>query len=148
MLIIDSFRKPYGWLSNFSKASITLDGITYPTLEHAYQAAKTDNVEDKSKIVATGNPAFVKRMSKKLQMKENWNEIRLDVMRMLVDLKFQDEILSEKLIETGDAILIEGNHWHDNFWGVCSCERCSNKEHENHLGVILMEKREQLKQVV
>ena len=148
MEIIDSFRKPYGWLSNFSKAAITLDGITYPTLEHAFQAAKTDNIEDKARIAATGNPAFVKRMGKKVQMREDWNEVRLDVMRTLVDLKFQDEILSEKLLETGDAILIEGNHWHDNYWGACSCESCSSKEHHNNLGVIIMEKREELKKMV
>jgi len=148
MLIIDSFRKPYGWLSNFSKAEITFDGITYPTLEHAFQAAKTDNIEDKVKIAAIGNPVVVKRMGKKVKMREDWNVIRLDVMRMLVDLKFQDETLSEKLIETGDAMLVEGNHWHDNYWGACSCERCSSKERDNYLGMILMEKREQLKQIV
>jgi len=147
MLIIDSFRKPFGWLSNFSKTAITLDGITYPTLEHAFQAAKTDKIEDKAKIAATGNPVIVKRMGKKVKMKENWNEVRLGVMRTLVDLKFQDETLSEKLIATEDATLIEGNHWHDNYWGVCNCKRCSNKEHANHLGVILMEKRDQLKTV-
>ena len=51
----------------------------------------------------------------------------------------QNEELKKKLIDTGDATLIEGNTWNDTFWGVC------NGVGENNLGKILMKIREELK---
>lgn len=54
------------------------------------------------------------------------------------------KILKKKLLETGDAELIEGNYWHDNTWGQCYCPRCKNKIGENHLGKLLMKIRESL----
>lgn len=146
MEIIDTFRLGYNWLSNFYKAPIIVDGITYPTIEHAFQGAKTDDIEDKTRIAANANPVIAKRLGKRVQLRENWNEMRLGIMRELIDLKFQDRMLADKLIATGDAILIEGNRWHDNYWGACSCAGCSTKTHQNQLGLLLMEKREQLEQ--
>jgi ribA/ribD-fused uncharacterized protein len=146
--IIDSFKNEHNWLSNFFKSPITIDGITYPTIEHAFQAAKTDVIEEKLKIVANANPVIAKRIGKKVQLRENWDELRVEIMRKLIDLKFQDEVLAEKLIATGDATLVEGNHWHDNYWGACSCAKCSGKTQSNNLGLLLMEKREKLKQSV
>jgi hypothetical protein len=40
-------------------------------------------------------------------------------------------------------MLIEGNWWHDNFYGSCTCNKCVNKG-ENNLGKILMKIREEL----
>lgn len=51
--------------------------------------------------------------------------------------KFKDEQLKEMLLSTGNADIIEGNYWHDNFWGQCSCEKCVGKG-KNNLGKILM----------
>jgi predicted NAD-dependent protein-ADP-ribosyltransferase YbiA (DUF1768 family) len=53
--------------------------------------------------------------------------------------KFKNEELAQLLIDTDDHELIEGNWWHDYFWGVC------NGKGENHLGKILMDVREELK---
>lgn len=145
MQIIDSFRKPYSFLSNFSKTAITLEDILYSTLEQAYQAAKTHDVEAKKKIAATQRPDWAKRMGKRLKLREDWDDVKLGIMRELLNLKFQDEKLALKLIATGDAMLVEGNHWHDNYWGSCTCEKCAGKG-QNHLGKLLMEIREKLLQ--
>ena len=61
-------------------------------------------------------------------------------MRFALKLKFQDKILRELLLETGDAILEEGNIWHDFFWGVDASSRYG----ENWLGKLLMELRDNL----
>ena len=61
-------------------------------------------------------------------------------METLVREKFShNKDLKEMLLETGDAIIEEGNDWNDTFWGVC------NGKGENHLGKILMKIREELR---
>ena len=58
-------------------------------------------------------------------------------MKAIVLEKFlQNYRLERRLLDTGDAILIEGNWWNDKFWGVCKGEGC------NMLGQILMEVRD------
>lgn len=39
--MIAEFHGPYLFLSNFFPATVQLDGIPYPSVEHAYQTAKT-----------------------------------------------------------------------------------------------------------
>jgi hypothetical protein len=55
--------------------------------------------------------------------------------------------LRKKLLATGDATLIEGNYWHDNYWGVCTCENCVSNGivGRNRLGTLLMKVREEIK---
>ena len=48
------------------------------------------------------------------------------------------------LLATGGEELIEGNWWHDNFFGVCTCGPCDGKG-KNNLGKILMRVREESK---
>lgn len=65
----------------------------------------------------------------------------------IVRLKFkQNKHLAKRLLDTDDALLIEGNTWHDNYWGDCKCShpKCSNKG-RNALGEILMEIRDEIK---
>jgi predicted NAD-dependent protein-ADP-ribosyltransferase YbiA (DUF1768 family) len=58
--------------------------------------------------------------------------------------KFKQEDLKQMLLDTGDQELIEGNFWHDNFFGVCSCGACLGKG-QNNLGKILMKIREEVR---
>jgi hypothetical protein len=61
-------------------------------------------------------------------------------MENLLIAKFiQLSYLGQRLKETGDTVLIEGNTWHDNYWGVCECGRC--KGGVNKLGELLMKVR-------
>lgn len=43
---INSFSGSHAFLSNFESAPIFYDGLSYPTVEHAYQAAKTWNMTE------------------------------------------------------------------------------------------------------
>ena len=77
-------------------------------------------------------------------MRPNWNDIRVNIMTEYVYEKFrQNDDLKELLLATGDEEIVEGNHWHDIFWGVCTCDRHIG-DGANHLGEILMEVRRTL----
>ncbi len=128
---IDSFSGEYAFLSNFYPSD--LDG--FPTVEHAFQALKATTPEDMEYIRTCKTPGEAKRAGRKIKIKSGWNDIRFSIMQVLVFKKFQDEELKQKLLSTGDAELIEGNTWHDTFWGVC------NGVGENNLGKILMQAR-------
>jgi predicted NAD-dependent protein-ADP-ribosyltransferase YbiA (DUF1768 family) len=54
--------------------------------------------------------------------------------------KFKGE-LKQKLVNTGEILLVEGNCWHDNFWGDCYCPKCFNRMGKNMLGRLLMKVR-------
>lgn len=61
-------------------------------------------------------------------------------MEILVEIKFVHHDLRKQLLATNDAILIEGNRWHDNVWGSCTCRKCGNKG-RNLLGKMLIAER-------
>lgn len=145
MSTIDSFTKEFFFLSNFSRAKVTLDGEVYPTTEHAYQAAKTLDPEIRSKIRDAKRkedgspwPGEAKRMGARVALRPDWEDVKLKVMEDLLRQKFSDPALSARLKATGDKELIEGNTWKDRFWGVYMGKG------ENHLGKLLMKIREEL----
>ena len=144
--MITEFDEKYAFLSNFYHAPFTYDGIEYPTNEHFFQAMKTLDQEERKKIAAAATPGKAKRMGRQVQLRKDWEEVKEDIMRLGVALKFKAHpSLTKKLIETGDAYLIEGNTWCDQTWGSCNCPRHKNIPGRNLLGQILMEEREKLK---
>lgn len=129
---IERFAGDYAFLSNFHPAIVFFDVHMYPTVENAFQAAKCLHEKDRARF-ATLAPGQAKRLGRKIEMRPDWNSARLDVMRDLVLQKFRNHAeLQEKLLATDDATLVEGNQWHDTFWGVC------NGVGQNNLGQILM----------
>lgn len=137
---IDSFKGKYNFLSNFWPAQVHYDGITYPTVEHAYQAAKTTDLPMRKAILTCLKAKDAKEAGQLMPLRKDWEEVKVHIMYQLVRDKFRDHGLAEQLLNTGDAELIEGNWWGDMFWGVC------NGKGENNLGKILMRVREELKQ--
>ena len=139
---IDQFRGRYEFLSNFYPATVHYDGITYPSAEHAYQAAKcTDEyLELKFAIAMEWSPGKVKRMGKTLPLRPDWEQVKLDIMLQIVTAKFQqDGHLAAMLKRTAPCILIEGNNWGDTYWGVDVA-----KGGLNMLGKVLMHGRDNL----
>lgn len=164
--MIDSFKGEYRWLSNFWPTYVMFDGELYASVEHAYVAAKFDKdqtVQDPDEMwkpVELRLRAMVKMAStagkaKKLGQKykdlirPDWKDVRLEVMESLLRQKFDpsretvDEPLAQMLLDTGEQALVEGNVWHDNFWGNCTCSKCPEPG-ENHLGKLLMQIRSEL----
>ena len=135
---ITSFRGKHGFLSNFHEAPITdKNGDTWPSVEHAYQAMKTKNQGTRDMIrTRCPTPSDARFVGKALNIRPDWEKIKLPLMRKLVKLKFeQNPELMAKLKATGDRVLIEGNFWNDTYWGMC------RGYGQNHLGQILMEVR-------
>ncbi|NBM14461.1 GTP cyclohydrolase II [Streptomyces sp. GC420] len=135
--VIDRFSGPWEFLSNYSAATVQLDGLPYPTVEHAYQAAKTFDGAARARIAGEPDPDEAKRLGRHYADRGDWEEAKVVVMRSLVEQKFQDPALRGKLLATGSAELVEGNDWGDEFWGVCAGRG------QNTMGLILMAVREQ-----
>jgi hypothetical protein len=135
---IDGFNGTFRFLSNFWPCVVEYDGHAYPSVEHAYQAAKTLDSEAREKIQGAASASAAKKMGRKLSIRQDWEQIKLSVMEELVRKKFDCGNLRYKLIQTGDAELVEKNYWKDVFWGVC------NGAGENNLGKILMKIRAEM----
>ena len=136
---IDKFDgTEYAFLSNFYSSPITYEGIVYPTVEHMFQALKSLDQKQRIKIANAATPGQAKRLGRQVALREDWEEVKVDVMRTALQLKFTDPTLRQQLINTGEAELIEGNTWNDRFWGVCQGTG------KNMLGTLLMELRSSL----
>jgi N-glycosidase YbiA len=136
---IDSFRGQYRFLSNFSPAEIYFDDVLYSTVEHAYQAAKTLDLREREQVQRAPSAGDAKRLGRKVTKRDDWEQVKVKLMRMLLRKKFEHPVLADMLLETGDAELIEGNTWGDTFWGQCGGRG------ENWLGRLLMQVRDELK---
>ena len=132
------FEGMWDFLSNFYPAPVTLDGQLYPSVEHAYQAAKVEPLQRDYFLTCTAGQA--KRKNKGVALPAQWHSTKLTLMAMLVEQKFTYPDLRAKLITTQQAELFEGNWWGDKFWGVDSL----TGEGNNHLGKILMKIRTRL----
>ena len=144
-MVIKSFRGEHRFLSNFYQFPFEYEGLTYPNSEAAFQAQKCIDPADRVKYTQIKNPLRAKQMGKREQLRPDWGEVSYDIMDAVLYQKFAVPELAQLLLATGDAYLVEGNHWHDNRWGNCTCDKCRDKEGQNWLGKILMGIRDELR---
>lgn len=146
-MIIDSLRGEYELLRNFAATPFVWRGLVIPTLEHGYQAEKTDHPLLHLWVRSASSPAVAKRRGRVVPLGPDWYARRVTVMRDLLHAKFtQHAEAARVLLSTGDASIVEGNMWHDQFWGDCRCgrrTRCAEPG-DNQLGIELMATRERL----
>lgn len=159
---IDNFHGTYAFLSNFYPAVVLFEGEVYQTTEHAFQAAKTLNLDVRADIREAKSSSQAKRLGRSCVLRDDWNEIRIPTMHGLLEQKFglttaglttydistRNIVLADVLQQrtrcalllrsTHNAFLVEGNTWNDTFWGIC------RGVGENNLGKLLMEIRERL----
>lgn len=144
--MINNFDGEYRFLSNFANSKIVYEGIEYPTVEHAFQAAKTLNMNQRKEIAALKTPGEAKRAGRReVILRKDWEKVKDGIMYDLLKLKFENPVLRKKLIATGNELLEEGTTWHDNYWGNCYCDRCKNISGKNMLGILLMKVRSEIK---
>ena len=142
--MIVEFDGQYDFLSNFYPSSILYEGIVYPTNEHFFQAMKTLDIDKRKKIAAAETPGLAKRMGRNVQLRSDWEKVKVYYMELGLRLKFANKALAEKLIATGDEELVEGNWWCDQTWGSCNCPKHIRTPGRNLLGMLLMELRKEL----
>lgn len=114
----------------------------YKSAEHFYQAIKCVNESDTKRIRKAETSKEARILGQRVDCDPNWNERKIDVMRFILQLKFQKRKMLNKLLETDNAELIYLNYWHDTFWGVCTCTE-HKRTGQNELGKQLMEIRSQ-----
>lgn len=155
--MINGFFDEFRFLSNFWYSEIEVGSISWPngprpdgrplisyhsyaTVEHAYQVMKLTNEEERRQVREATTPGRAKRVAYKMAtFREDWDEVKVDIMRLLVTIKFSThKDLAEMLVLTHPHELEETNHWGDVFWGVC------DGVGENQLGKILMDVRDEL----
>lgn len=138
--MIGNFDGKYAFLSNFYPSSVTdEDDITYPTVEHYFQAMKTLDKAQRFNMAIQSTPGKAKRLGRKCNLRPDWESIKDSIMEDALRKKFSDPILKKALLDTGDEYLEEGNTWGDQYWGVC------NGTGKNKLGKLLMKLREEIK---
>jgi ribA/ribD-fused uncharacterized protein len=134
---IDKFVGRYRGLSNFGAPWLIHS-------ENLFQAMKGKDWESILYVLGAPTPGEAKSRGKRVEIREDWEEIKLDVMWCVLQIKFAPGTENAKmLLDTGDAELIEGNWWHDSFWGFDLRAEIG----ANHLGRLLMEWREALREM-
>ena len=141
--MINKFDGEYAFLSNFYPSPIVIkdgeDEFVAKTVEHYFQYMKTPSMEEGIAILEAETPGQAKRLGRKCHLREDWEEVKDDVMLEALHEKFQYPELRAKLLATGNEELVEGNWWRDTYWGVCEGVG------QNKLGQLLMKVREEIK---
>ena len=146
---VDSFKDEYEMFSNFYPITVQYEDVEYPSVEHAFVAAKSNDVLFRKMVAEIpadeAGAAKRKGRNKKLcKLRPNWDLMKISVMRKLLTQKFGNTKFRRLLLSTGQMELIEGNYWHDNYWGDCYCKKCKSIKGQNNLGKLLMKIRFEL----
>lgn len=128
------FRGELFFLSNLFGTKIQIGELVFENAEAAFQSFK-DLKRQKEFEKIDGVTA--KRLGKRVNLRNDWTEVKIEIMELVLREKFSNKVLKEKLKATGNVELIETNHWGDYFWGVC------NGRGKNELGKLLMKLREE-----
>jgi ribA/ribD-fused uncharacterized protein len=138
MNVISEFKGHNFFLSNFYISTVVYGGLTFTSSEAAFQSAKVIDLSIKRHFTEL-SPSEAKALGRLVRLRDDWEEVKYEVMKEIVRDKFnRSNKLKCRLIDTGNAELIEGNTWNDEVWGV------HNGKGSNWLGKILMEIRQEI----
>lgn len=140
---LTGFIDAHFFLSNFSPSRVSFEGEIYPSVEHAFQAAKTLDPISRNIIRMSDTPGQAKKLGRKVDLRPDWQLVKFEIMYQLLKEKFENADLRRRLLETGDSLLIEGNDWGDRVWGCVLLQ--GEWVGENHLGRLLMRIRSEIK---
>lgn len=133
---IKGFFGYYRFLSNFHKCVIHFDNHVFSATENAYMYAKMPDSGQQGELaeeLLVCEPSRAKKIGREVQLRGDWDKIKLDVMSAVCFDKFYRHLdLRKELLATGHKYLEETNHWNDVFWGIC------DGKGKNNLGKVLM----------
>ena len=93
-----------------------------------------ENIRDIIRRAAT--PAEAKKLGRCIQIRPDWDSVKLELMRDFIKKKFENPFLRPRLLSTSNAELVYNNTWNDTFWGIC------RGTGSNWLGKIIMDERD------
>lgn len=143
--MIITFKAENSFLSNFYIASFhfKIFGSDFVSSEAAYMHEKCDDPEWKRFCIDSKNtPAQIKIKSQTVKLIPGWDHVRINIMYQVLKAKFEIPYLKEKLVNTGNQNLQEGNYHGDKFWGIDLKQNPNIGE--NYLGRLLMKVRDEL----
>lgn len=136
------FRGDLAFLSNYHPEPFYVPrlGAIAGSGEHAFNALKTLDPAERAHVLAAPTPGESKRRGRRVTLRPDWDTgARVLAMQTVLRAKFAPHTPSaQKLVATGDLRLVETNHWHDQFWGDCTCPRHADLPGTNMLGELLM----------
>lgn len=144
-------RNGFDFLSNFFWGAPINDYFrTFVTGEHMFAAYKTFDGDWFERIRSAADPQEAKSLGRSCPLRPDWEVVKYDVMRYVLACKFQlSREEGRKLLETGDALLVEGTYWGDKVWGVdLNTDRAAEPQRRpgrNWLGALLMARRAELR---
>jgi len=140
---ITQFKEKFNFLSNFYHSPFVVYDYKFATVEHYYQACKAKTNKNFLYIFNSPDPKTAKKRGNDVSLRRDWEFVKDYIMYTGVRNKFfNNSNLEQRLIDTDNIELIEGNYWNDTYWGVC----LKTNKGENKLGKILMCVRDQLKE--
>lgn len=139
---IDHWTGEYEFLRNDYSCSIDICGISYPSVEHAFQAMKTTD-EDVRREIADESVKKAKQLGRNVNLPNDWGDRRVLVMENLLRQKFGKPEFSDLLVKTDDRLIRMVND-RDDFWGCIYDRDTDSYQGENKLGILLMEIRNEL----
>lgn len=140
-MAIEKFSGKYEFLSNMYPIILEVDGELYPSAEHAFQAMKSLDKNERISISVCRSAKEAKQAGRLVDLRPDWEDVKVDMMYKVLKAKFSDPELAQKLRDTEGNTLVEYNTWGDDFWGVNT-----KGQGRNMLGQLLMKVREELGQ--
>ena len=136
---VTAFKNEYEFLSMTYNSPITVDGITYSNAESAFWAQRVKDTNARFKYTRlSGNKARAKALQ--AIPIDDWDGCKNEILKKILKIKFSDETLKKKLLDTGTAKLKNNNTYRDDYWGIYM------NRGKNLLGKFLEELREELKE--
>jgi len=133
-------KDPYGYMSNFYRSRMFIGGKWWNTIEHYYQAMKTDFADEREMVRTAKTPRIARDIGQTVTMRKNFDDDKYLIMKAAVLAKFlQHPELREQLLSTNDEVLIEDSPV-DYYWG-CGADGSG----KNMLGKVLMEIRSEFR---
>jgi ribA/ribD-fused uncharacterized protein len=138
-----SRRDPLDLLSSYSKHGFELDGESWPSVEHYYQAMKFESAELRKIILESDHPSKAEKIAKKNKkvVRKDWGQLKETYMTRGIYIKCRTHNeVADALLATSDQKIVESTQY-DYYWG---CGR-DGRGH-NTFGKVLVAVRDKLRE--
>ena len=144
-----AFQSHHAYMSNMYPCKIVFNEIEYKSSEHLYHAemARHHNRQDLVTAIIRAKDGYAaKRFARDINIAEEWEVVKLDIMRKIIKLKFdQNHDIRDKLINT-TGFLYEAMKGDSFSCGMMLAQAKDIAQDTitgaNHLGIILAEYRD------